>query len=335
MRYLKLFEEWNEEIMMKIGQEKDYLDLLDLLKKFNVPLDEWGKGSAKTVAHLYNEVKEGETILKEEGDKLVREVEFVGARVIYKKEDGEILRLYEDKQVFKDGRIRKRKTMPYSMAEKFKAGEDPKASVIRGMKEELGIEINKEQFVFYNRVRKNINDDYPGIDSYHTGHEFLVLLNDEQYDPEGYIERQPDKDVHFTWRPISKGKVSESYEEDLQNDILDKISRDGIESLTRFERKLLDAISKGDEEFLEDLKKREYEYNQILSGDIRDDTHIEMSNDELSEFNTETLWDLMEDVDVEHFVEYYGYPMDVVSFNWGDLPDSVKKDFMEYSKKYI
>ena len=48
------------------------------------------------------------------------------------------------------------------------------------------------------------NDDYPGIISTHTGYEFLVVLDDSQYKEEGYIERQSDKDVYFTWRPVGK-----------------------------------------------------------------------------------------------------------------------------------
>ncbi len=46
------------------------------------------------------------------------------------------------------------------------------------------------------------------IKSIHTGHEFLVILNNEQYKEEGYTESQKDKDVYFVWRPI--GIVKES-----------------------------------------------------------------------------------------------------------------------------
>ena len=93
---------------------------------------------------------------------------------------------------------------PYSAAEKFKTGEDPKEVIVRGMKEELNLEISTNQFTFYNKVKMGEDGDYPGINSFHTGYEFLVILNDEQYTPEGYIERQKDKDVYFTWRPIPK-----------------------------------------------------------------------------------------------------------------------------------
>ena len=94
--------------------------------------------------------------------------------------------------------------MPYSAAEKFKSGEDPKEVIVRGMKEELNLDITKDQFAFYNKKEIENNDDYPGIKSFHIGYEFLVVLNDDQFLERGYIERQVDKDVYFTWRPIEK-----------------------------------------------------------------------------------------------------------------------------------
>ena len=202
---IRLFEEFSQPI-----PTQDYMEFVDMLKEYDVPIEEYGTGTYKTIGHLFAEIGEGETDLKEENGKLVRRVSFVGARVLYKK-DGKWLRLYEDKQVFKDGRVRRRAHMPYSAAEKFKTGEDPKEVIVRGVKEELGLDITKDQFTFYNKKEVENNDDYPGITSYHTGHEFLVIINEDQYDPEGYIERQSDKDVIFIWKPLPSGKVKESF----------------------------------------------------------------------------------------------------------------------------
>lgn len=215
--FIKKFENFKEDsfsIHSKISQNLDTLEeLKSYLSGFNIPLEKYGTGTYKTVNHLLNEIKEGETKLVEEGEELHRYVEFIGARVIYKDKDNQLWRLYETNQVFKDGRKRVRKNMPYSMAEKFKGGEDPKMGAIRGMKEELGIDISKDQFVFYNTKVIREDGDYPGIKSIHKGHEFLVILNDDQFDPDGYIERQPDKNVYFGWKRVSKGgnKVNEKF----------------------------------------------------------------------------------------------------------------------------
>jgi len=200
MKWIKLFENFNySPINENVIIPGEYIDFVQMLKNKGIDTELYGTGTFKTIGHLYQEIHEGETELTEEDDQLVRRVQFVGARILYKK-DGEWLRLYEEKQIFKDGRERRRTNMPYSAAEKFKSGEDPKEVIVRGMKEELKLDITKDQFAFYNRKEIENNDDYPGIKSFHIGYEFLVVLNDEQYNPDGYIERQSDKDVYFTWR---------------------------------------------------------------------------------------------------------------------------------------
>lgn len=200
MKWIKLFENFNySPINENVIIPGEYIDFVQMLKNKGINTELYGTGTFKTIGHLYQEIEEGETELTDEDGQLVRRVQFVGARILYKK-DGEWLRLYEEKQIFKDGRERRRTNMPYSAAEKFKSGEDPKEVIVRGMKEELKLDITKDQFAFYNKKEIENNDDYPGIKSFHIGYEFLVVLNDEQYNPDGYIERQSDKDVYFTWR---------------------------------------------------------------------------------------------------------------------------------------
>jgi len=200
MKWIKLFENFNySPINENVIIPGEYIDFVQMFKNKGIDTELYGTGTFKTIGHLYQEIHEGETELTDEDGQLVRRVQFVGARILYKK-DGEWLRLYEEKQIFKDGRERRRTNMPYSAAEKFKSGEDPKEVIVRGMKEELKLDITKDQFAFYNKKEIENNDDYPGIKSFHIGYEFLVVLNDEQYNPDGYIERQSDKDVYFTWR---------------------------------------------------------------------------------------------------------------------------------------
>lgn len=201
MKWIKLFEDFhiNENIIIP----GEYIDFVQMLKDHGINTELYGTGTFKTIGHLYHEIEEGETELTDEEGQLVRRVQFVGARILHKK-DGKWWRLYEEKQIFKDGRERRRANMPYSAAEKFKSGEDPKEVIVRGMKEELNLDITKDQFAFYNKKEIENNDDYPGIKSFHIGYEFLVVLNDDQFLESGYIEKQADKDVYFTWRPVEK-----------------------------------------------------------------------------------------------------------------------------------
>jgi len=195
MKYLIKFENYKQEINF-------YEDLISSLKEYNIPLEKWGTGKYKTTQHLWNELVEEECVLTFNDGKIYREVEFVGAKILYKY-NGKNYRLWEDRAIFKDGRTRIR-PINFSMAEKFHNGEKPEQALIRGMKEELGIKLNKNQFTFYNKNRFEENSDYPGIISHHTGYEYLIKLTDEQFNRNGYVEKQKDKEIHFVWREVKQ-----------------------------------------------------------------------------------------------------------------------------------
>jgi len=207
MRYIKLYENYIKEFLNIKKDDIDDQHLLNItseeeldsiLNEYNIDLNKWGTGRYKTVSHLFKEIKENECVLYGFDGKLRREVNFVGARVIYMVNKTRYV-LTEDKSIFKDGRVRVRDIW-YSMAEKFKFGEDHEEALIRGMEEELGIVVNENQCFFYNKVRFRDDGDFPGLESYHNGYSYLVLLNEKQYKEEGYIEHQSDKDIYFVWR---------------------------------------------------------------------------------------------------------------------------------------
>lgn len=136
------------------------------------------------------------------------------------------------------------------------------------------------------------------------------------------------------WNINEKMDISEY--EDIQNDILDKVNQSGMKSLTSLEKDILDAISKDNIDFIRDLKSRGNEYSEILASDLREDFPdlIDMDEKDLFNFNVETLWDLIDEIDLEHFLEIYNYPIDVMEFSWDKLPPSVKDDFKKHSLKY-
>ena len=192
MRYIKI---WEEFISKNIKSEKE---LSDKLTEFEVPIDTWGQGQAKTVKHLFDELQHEECHIEDRGGFLVRYLEFVGVRIFYKKGE-EILYLKEDRQEFNDGRTRKRE-MPSSVSEKMKFGENPQLAAIRGIKEELGIYVKPEQLIKQRDLNyRGGSLSYPGLTSKYKGHQFTCYLTEQQFNPEGYIEKQEDKSTFFTW----------------------------------------------------------------------------------------------------------------------------------------
>lgn len=195
MKYLKLFEYFNlDEIITED-------DLVSKLKEYSIPIEYWGKGYAKTIGHLLDELKSDECVIIDKDGYLVRYIEFVGIRVYYKEGD-DTWALKEDRQEFKDGRVRRR-TMPSSVSEKMKFGEDPMLSAIRGIKEELDIDVTENQLI----KRRELDYDggsqsYPGLKSKYKGHQYTCYLKSHQFNPDGYVEVQKDKSTFFVWEKI-------------------------------------------------------------------------------------------------------------------------------------
>lgn len=173
-------------------------ELAGYLNSFGIKTGSWGRGSAKTVGHLAEEIEEGETVLFEENGELTRQIQVAGVNVFYQNR-----RLYEDRQEFSDGRIRKR-TLAYSLSEKFKTHESPEDAAKRALREELGIDGK----IDIKEIGKNIETEdslsYPGLKTRYIIYGFETLLSPEQFSADGYVERGKDKKNYFLWKEIEQ-----------------------------------------------------------------------------------------------------------------------------------
>ena len=164
---------------------------------------EWGRGEAKTLRHLVQEIECGECTLRDVEGTLTRTVVVGGADVLYDSRDGQRYRLIEEKQVFADGRERKR-DLGQAVSEKMKPDEDPTEAMIRGIREELGISGDVVISYHGESQRTLLSPSYPGLVPRYLNHKFTVFLQDEQFNPYGYVEKQSDKSTYFVWQQIPK-----------------------------------------------------------------------------------------------------------------------------------
>lgn len=187
------FERVNEAALNVLKQQ---------LKGAGVDISQWGSGQAKTSAHLQKEIESGETVLVsgKEGE-LLRKVVVGGADIYYTSPDGKKYRLKEEKQVFKDGRERRR-DLGQAVSEKMKPDENPKDAMIRGIREELGTE--GEVILTETGTDEQLltSPSYPGLQSQYIRHRFEAVLNDEQFRQDGYVEGQVDKSTYFVWEEV-------------------------------------------------------------------------------------------------------------------------------------
>ena len=174
------------------------------LENAGINTAEWGTGQAKTLAHLQKEISGGVTILVTgETGELLRKVIVGGADIYYTSPEGKKYRLKEEKQIFKDGRERRR-DLGQAVSEKMKPGEEPKEAMARGIQEELGIsgEIPLTEAGVDDQTITS--PSYPGLKSQYINYRFKAVLNDMQFKPEGYIEEQSDKSTYFIWEEVQE-----------------------------------------------------------------------------------------------------------------------------------
>lgn len=178
------------------------MELQQQLLAAGIDLASWGTGPAKTLAHLQKEVDDGEAVIVTKPDgRLVRCVEVCDANVFGISPDGRHLRLKEDRQVFADGRERRRQ-LQYAVLEKMHAGERPLDAMVRGIREELGVAGDIDITAVRVDLEEAVSPSYPGLLSRYSCHVFDVMLCGEQVRPDGYVEVQADKRTFFIWEPV-------------------------------------------------------------------------------------------------------------------------------------
>ncbi len=173
--------------------------LRDQLEQAGISTADWGKGQAKTLRHLVKEIKDGETILVNDArGQLVRSVVVGNADVYYKLPNGNLLCLKEYRQVFNDGRERRR-NLGCAVSEKMKPNETPEEAMIRGIQEELGIAGPIDIAAEGTKEETIDSPSYPGLRSRYIQHKFRIMLNSEQYKLDGYTEEQGEIKTYFIW----------------------------------------------------------------------------------------------------------------------------------------
>eukprot|EP00746_Dinoflagellata_sp_MGD_P038489 gnl/MRDRNA2_/MRDRNA2_192579_c0_seq1.p1 gnl/MRDRNA2_/MRDRNA2_192579_c0~~gnl/MRDRNA2_/MRDRNA2_192579_c0_seq1.p1 ORF type:complete len:415 (+),score=68.45 gnl/MRDRNA2_/MRDRNA2_192579_c0_seq1:169-1245(+) len=82
--------------------------LVDLLKSKNIPIDQYGKGEAKSIKEFLEELEQGLSYIMRSRDRILRVVDLVTVRI--HAQDGSLL--VETQENFQDGRNRKRNILP-------------------------------------------------------------------------------------------------------------------------------------------------------------------------------------------------------------------------------
>lgn len=182
-------------------KRKSKKELKGFLERFDIEHAKWGVGPTKSLDELLTEWENGETVFLVERGALVRCVRRVQIRIRYRMPNGQWLVLVETHQEFANGSTRKR-NRKWSVVEKRLRHEKAEAAAIRGVRDELGIEVARKRFrpIGKETERVKMTSSYPGLPTrYHSARYDLVLLESEF--EEEYEEVQPGrKTTYFSWR---------------------------------------------------------------------------------------------------------------------------------------
>lgn len=173
-----------------------------LLELADIDLATWGTGSAKTVDHLLREIDSGESEVTFSPDGTAqRRVRVAWVDVLHFDANGNVYQLYEDRQEYSDGRVRKRE-LGSSLGEKFLPSEEPLEAAVRALSEELGITDYASLHSIGSKQTTHSPDSYPGLESQYDTHSFVAVIEGDAYNPDGYVEVQTDKSNYYSWRLV-------------------------------------------------------------------------------------------------------------------------------------
>ncbi len=160
-------------------------ELLDLLARYDVPVNTWGRGRSKTALELWNEVVRDGVYFEDRGDgALYRVARSVRIFVFCKLDDGRILRLKEC-QVSMDGTLIDRVLPNHaSMSETVMPGEAWIAAALRAAAEELGIHgPDPLEFLVWDEDATDIHTSkaYPGLMTHNAFARVIWKMDPRRY----------------------------------------------------------------------------------------------------------------------------------------------------------
>lgn len=176
-------------------------ELTGILITCGIPIEKWGMDEAKTIDNLLVELQNGESAMWVDDQGIHRDVTVLWLDVIHETSDGDVFLLKEDRQEFRDGRVRRR-DLPGSLGEKMKPNERPVDASMRALAEEIGVENITSHYVIGEEVKMYTPPTYPGLESRYTTYSHLVQIGTEDFRPEGYVEYQEDKVNYYVWKKL-------------------------------------------------------------------------------------------------------------------------------------
>lgn len=174
-----------------------------LQEQGGVDTTQYGKGQAKTVVELLDEVQNRESVLEIEGGKALRIVNVLSLHILNSR--GQVL--FEEEQVLPDGRARRR-GVPVS--EKIIADEPWVQATARAVREELGsalpdgYQVTLFEDTYFSRTEYSNSRSYPGLLTKYIFHRAKAKVSGLPETSFSTVEPRPNGGqllTRWVWRP--------------------------------------------------------------------------------------------------------------------------------------
>lgn len=176
------------------------MNLTTTLLAAGIDLDQWSPDlGTKSVQDLQVEIDTGETQLQSITGILTRVITVVNITVRVEIGTQSFI-LVEDKQIFFTGAIRERGLK--CLAEKVKNDEPPEIAARRALREEIGLNFERELISIGDEVKQQSSPSYPGLSTQYQLFNYQIVLAVADLNQIRFAEIQTGKMSLFTLEPI-------------------------------------------------------------------------------------------------------------------------------------
>lgn len=179
-----------------------------MLRENNMPMHLWGTGTNRTLNDLfvYHE-RDAIDFRNGKTEGIVIDVQ-VAVVIVMHHFNNEWLELFEAYQLFPNGQKLDRSKDFNGIGETMKRRESLESAAQRCLKEELGFGDPKRyelsDSVTIEHWAPRSSEKWPGIVAVYHRHIVECMISRELYQPNGYVEPDGNREIHFRWRPLNQ-----------------------------------------------------------------------------------------------------------------------------------
>ncbi len=192
-----------------VHQPKSMPELVNLLVKYDIPIERYGLSNVLPLQALLEQVLEERVKLVERNGKLIRSMNLVTINVFY--QDGEeLLELKEDRQVriameskTEIKHTKSRRKVTWSVSRKIRSVEQLREKAILALKNELGLDVNPKRLLNESYwIYSGPSAKFPKLKDRACVYGYDLYLKPSEFQRDGYSFEDKYLRSYFYWKKV-------------------------------------------------------------------------------------------------------------------------------------